>query len=242
VVQDEVEKEVVALVDAGIDTILTKEVRSVVERQADDGVHLLVEEILVVLPDRVRSQVEGELPEIERTLHHLVRETLDTLWTGSLRADLEQRVEGIARALLHGELAGVQDEMDGALHRVRDEVLQILLTHWSRLQQLLVPVLASAMRTALTAGVEEGLQTLASTPADRVEERVTPVRHQLAHRGGALRERLAEATEEIQEQLGRGIGEAVRDGIREHRQLGQAPRRLPPSGPTRRPPPGARSS
>src|SRR3712207_6793150 len=175
-----------------------------------------------MIPDHA-AQVELR-QQTEQQLQALLRETLDTVFSGACRTDLQQHGEQAIAALLQRNVEEARDQGGQGLQSLLQGVWGALENHWQQVVGLLLKVMLKALQEAFTATLKEGLSAVVSMPGEEVGQKTEAVQEKLEQKGQQLRDQLAEAIEtvkqrvseqkdQLQERLGQGIKSAVEDGV-----------------------------
>lgn len=247
-----------------LDALFSEPVRQRVLQQTEEGLQEILESGIDALPGSGDARgMERELARAKRQLRTLLRETVDTLSTGSARAELQQELEQAVRELMEGDTEAAKHRAELAGESALSGVADVLRDHAGQILGVLIGVIAKALQAALTSQIKDAFAGITALPAEEIEEKTEPLQEKFAEKAEELRQRLeetrdtmedrlAEAKEQIQERIGGGAAAAVKGGSSSQSRFGQPPSRRPPPGPTDRfkpgrppngrPPPGPGSS
>jgi uncharacterized membrane-anchored protein YjiN (DUF445 family) len=239
---------ILSLLDGALDALFSDDVRARVEHEAAQGLQELLDAVVEAVPETGSGkQFAKELERTSGQLHALLKETLDTLFTGSVRAEFRQHLDEAAQALLQGDVSAAKLHCERALKTFLGTILHVLQSHWAQVLRVLLRVVVKALQEAIASKVEEGLATALSKTKETVEEKPQELQEQVAEKKDELQrglkeardkmqQRLEEATSQLRERLGEGVSSAVKDQTGRGSQHGRPPSRRPPSGPPRRHP------
>jgi len=237
---------ILSLLDAALDSLFSEEARTRVEQKAAQGLQYLLDAVVAGIPETGSgNQFANELERTSGRLHALLKETLDTLFTGSVRAEFRRHLDEAAQALLQGDVATARLQGGRALKTFFVTVLDVLQRHWAQVLHLLLRLIVKAIQQAVSSQVEEGLATALTKTTEAVDDKPQELREQVTERTDDLRrglaeardtmqQRLEEATSQLRERLGEGASSDVNGQSHRGGQLGRPPSRRPPAGPPRR--------
>jgi gas vesicle protein len=224
------------LVIAALDVVFSDTVRDTIQREREMVVDLLLEGLLTTIPDRkTRRDVKRETQE---TLHRLVRESIDSIFSGRVREDLHRNLREAIQALLDGNIGQGLKEIGEAIEVVLRELIDVFQDHWMQVLQVLLKVAFKAAQQTVMTAIADGPGGGLEKARDTLEDRGDDLREELSEAVDTLRENVKEAQEELKERIKEGLETAVSGG--KDKQLGRRPATRPPSGrpPSGRPPTG----
>jgi hypothetical protein len=242
------EEAVIPLVDTAVDVLFSDAVRDRLEQEAAEGLQDLIHSARDALADSSTGEQLGqELERAQGELQPLLRESIQKLFSGQVRADFQEHMEQAAQVLVQGNSVAARDQAEMALQALLAEVLHALQGHWAQLLRILLSIASKALEEALASHIKEAFASIAALPEKEIEEKVEPLEEQIAAKAEDLRERLVEARdtmqdrleearEQLQDRLGEAGSPAMSGGHQGQSRLGQPPSRRPPPGPNPRVP------
>jgi hypothetical protein len=229
------------LVEMLLEVVFSDAARARILQQAEEGLRELVESTLDALPASASNGgLRREMDRAERELHAMLHESIDSIFSGSARAEFQGHMEEAAHHIAEGDSAAAKEQVGEALQCLLSEILKVLQGHWAQTLRLLLGITARALEATLAAHVKEAFASIATRPAQELEEKIEPFQEKLAAKAEELRERLveardamqervAEAKEQMQDRLGGGMPGAANQSGRQSR-FGAPPSRRPPPG------------
>lgn len=216
-----------------LDALFSEEIQATVRQQAEEGLETLVAETFNEFPDSDKKVEAQEKTETE--LEALLQETLDQIFSESLRNDLQRYGDEAMVAVLSGDFETARTDGARAVETLFDHTVSALQGHWGRVLRLLLDVSITLIQgiladkvsdalKAMTPGNEGDVQEKADTVKEQVQEKGEVLRDRMQDAAGTMRDRIQEGAQELQDRLTEGLKAGTRNT-----QLGHAPSGPPPS-------------
>lgn len=136
---------------AGLTALLAESAHAAVRQRAEQGLHTLLLKTFERLPDGVKSQ---ELQaHTETTLQAILAETLDVIFTESMRATMQHQGEQVIHESAHGHVGAAVKSLGDALNALLEALIAALRRQWQRVLRLLLKVVLLALETSLERSV-----------------------------------------------------------------------------------------
>jgi predicted RecB family endonuclease len=237
------------LTNTVLDAMLSDSVRDRVLQEAAAGLRNLIDSTVDAIPDSASSgRYHREVDRAERQLHAMLQESINSVFSGPARVEIQRHVEEAARRIAEGNVDTAKYEISQALQSLLSEILTVLQRHWAQTLHLLLGITVKALEATFISHLKGAFSSITAHPAQEVEDKIEPFQEKTAARAEDLRrrlietrdtmqERLAEAKKQVQGRLGEGTSGAAKGSQRRSR-FGAPPARRPPPGPSRNRPPG----
>jgi hypothetical protein len=233
--------------DMGLDMIFSQEVRSTVQQEAREGMQALVQETFDALTDA------GDTKEMERktteALDLILRDTLDSIFAGPVRAELREYGRRAVEALVRQDMDGARTQGQQAIIALARALVKAFQRHSQKVLRLLLGVLIQVLQEAITSKMKDAMPSISTGAGDAVEEQTAAVQGTVQERAQELRDKMSDAGDTIREQVEaakKQLEERLKEGMKASVSQGTRNQRLgrPPSldRPRRRPPPGRHPS
>lgn len=230
--QGQAEQTLRAALDVGLDALFSKSVRVTVEQLAGQALQLLLLAALNSLPpdlDRRKLQRQAE-----QMIQEVLRESVDTIFSGALRAEFQLHGELAIHALVQMNFGAALQQGEQGLQLVLQRILLVLKQYWEQILRLLLSVIVRELQVAIASRAKETAEHILAAPGKAVNENVGSVQEELQEKGEDLREHLAEAVEtlrqrleesrkHLQQNLEEGVRSAGRGGAHREQRLGVPP-------------------
>jgi hypothetical protein len=242
VLEEQAEQTIQALLAAGLDVLFSDSVYRTVQAQGEQAVQSVVQLCAEAIPDQPEQRRLCE--HVEQTLRGVLLDSLDTIFSGSVRSNLQSHGERAVQAIARGDFEAAEREGKEGFESLIDGVLAVLQRYQEEVLRLVRRVILKAIQEVLGSTIKDSLRGILPIPSTDVEESTKKVSENLKEKGEELQEDLQGAVEELQyrveqetgqlqQRVAEGLQSALKGGTQ--RQLGQLPSGRPPSG---RPPSG----
>ena len=156
------------LLDVTLDGLFSESARRAIQKQAEEALRSLLETTTDAIPDSYRGgELESQLAQTEQTARTALRESLDAIFNGSARAELQQHLEHALEEALNGTGDAARQQVEQALQSFLLQVVGVFQRHWEQLLRMLLPLITKALQQALAAKAREGSRLSWPRPASR---------------------------------------------------------------------------
>lgn len=248
VVKQRGEQHVQSLLNMALDALFSPQIRTLTQHQIEDVVRGLLEETFEAIPttDPSGETEQKAIGELDLAL----REALDSIFDGAVRAQLQQHSERGTEALMRGDVATATHHAEEAVEAFFTAILEALGRHWTSVLRLLIGLIIGAIEEMAASKIKEAfalgrlggdVQKKAEEVQHEVKDKAEDLRDKMESGANTIRDQLQQAEEELEERLKEGVKSGVKQGT-SNTQLGRPPSAgRPPSRPrppSRRAPPG----
>jgi hypothetical protein len=225
--------------DLGVDFVLSDEMHSAVQRDAERTLQLVARAPIALISDRaIREDLGAQSEQLVKTL---VRTALDKLFADDVREELKSRGHQAVHALFQPDLKSILHHLQELLVALLEGLLAALRECWEQVLQFLVRVVTALLQSRLSSVLKDAFASLVTTPGRDVAKQGTDSPTASEDKEVEPRPTLTETTESMPQPGSRessGPRQRVENddasagggGEQDHQRLGRAPSGREPSG------------
>lgn len=136
-----------SLLVAGLAALLAESTHAAVQQRAEHGLHTLLQKLFEAAPEGVTNQ-EMQI-KTERTLQMILRESLDAVFVGGMRATVQQGGQLAIQDSLQGNFGSALGRVEDTLKAMAEALIEVLRRQWQNVLRLLLALVLLALESSL---------------------------------------------------------------------------------------------
>jgi hypothetical protein len=227
-----------SMLESVLDVIFSDRVRDAIQEEREEVVKLLLDNALATIDDidtqrELRRKIHGDL-------HDILEETIDTIFSGSVRRHLSVNLQQAIEAGLNGNIGLAIREVGEAFERAFGEILECFQEYWLQLLQIVMSIAFEALKETVTSAIKEGTGANFGEAKEKLEGTGEELRDKLNDAAKRLRGNIEDARDDMRDNIKEGLQSAMPGSDGGEKQIGRRPATRPPSRrhPNGRPPSG----